>query len=242
MSIRKVISKIIAGGDDTQPKSDGFNDYSKSYAQSGEDLIIKFALSELKINKPTYLDIGAHHPWYLSNTALFYKEGCRGVLIEPDPELFSYIEKFRAEDTCLNAGIGVGKEETADFFIMSSRTLNTFSKQDAERYTESGNQRIEKIISLPLLNINKVIEKYFNAAPDLVSLDTEGFDLFILQSLDLNKYRPKVFCIETLTYTENKTEEKVKPVIDFMLSNNYMIYGDTYINTIFVDIISWKAR
>ena len=47
----------------------------KSYSQTGEDIIIKTALADLGISKPSYLDIGAHHPYYLNNTALFYKQG-----------------------------------------------------------------------------------------------------------------------------------------------------------------------
>ena len=42
-----------------------------SYSQCGEDLIVEFILNGLKIKHPTYMDIGAHHPFYLSNTALF---------------------------------------------------------------------------------------------------------------------------------------------------------------------------
>jgi hypothetical protein len=39
-----------------------------SFSQSGEDLIVKFIFDILKIKKPTYIDIGAHHSSYLSNT------------------------------------------------------------------------------------------------------------------------------------------------------------------------------
>jgi len=47
------------------------NYWSKSYCQSGEDLILSLAFYSLGISRPTYLDIGAHHPEYLSNSALF---------------------------------------------------------------------------------------------------------------------------------------------------------------------------
>jgi hypothetical protein len=56
-----------------------------SYSQCGEDIIINFILTCLKIDKPTYMDIGAHHPFRFSNTALFYEAGCHGINIEPDP-------------------------------------------------------------------------------------------------------------------------------------------------------------
>jgi hypothetical protein len=44
-----------------------------SYSQSGEDLIVRVYFDILGITNPTYIDIGAHHPYFISNTALFYE-------------------------------------------------------------------------------------------------------------------------------------------------------------------------
>ena len=46
-----------------------------SYAQSGEDLILDGICDFLKIEKPTYLDIGAADPIDGNNSYLFYKKG-----------------------------------------------------------------------------------------------------------------------------------------------------------------------
>lgn len=219
------------------------NKYIKtSYSQSGEDLIINFILSTLGIKSPTYIDIGAHHPFYLSNTAFFYENGSRGVCIEPDPTLFKTIQKYRKNDICLNIGIGLSEEKEADFFIMTSPTLNTFSKEQAIEYESYGNITIEKVHKVSLKNINNIIESYVKKTPNFVSLDVEGLDYQILKSFDFEKYRPEVFCIETLTYTEDKSEKKLTEIIEFMLEIDYMIYADTYINTIFVNRASWENR
>lgn len=49
----------------------------KSYSQCGEDIIINFLLRRLGLDSSSifYIDIGAHHPYYLSNTAFFMKKG-----------------------------------------------------------------------------------------------------------------------------------------------------------------------
>ena len=73
-------------------------------------------------------------------------------------------------------------------------------------------------------------------------MDVEGFDVSIIKSFDFKKYRPKVWCIETITYTEDKTEEKVSEIIEHMLANDYFMYADTYINSIFVDKKVWSKR
>jgi len=213
-----------------------------SYSQSGEDLIVDYIMSGLKISQPSYLDIGAHHPIALSNTYLFYQKGCKGVCIEPDPLLHSQIKKTRKRDICLNVGAGISHETSADFFVMTSKTLNTFSRDEAERYQKYKNQKIEHIIQVPLIPINEIISDYFSFYPNFISLDVEGLDFAILQSLDFKKYRPEVFCVETLTYTEDNTETKIQEIIEFMISKGYMAYADTYINTIFVEENIWKNR
>lgn len=217
--------------------------YKISYSQCGEDLIAAFLLyGPLGLTKPSYLDIGAHHPVHLSNTFLFYQKGSSGVCVEPDPLLHAKIKRRRRRDTVLNIGVGSSAESSAEFYIMSAKALSTFSKAESQRYSQYQSQKIEQVIELPLVTINEVIEEHFNPYPNFVSLDTEGMDLAIIKSLDFAKYRPQVFCIETLTYTENKSEEKIQEIIDYMCANRYSVYADTYINTIFVDKDSWLSR
>lgn len=47
-----------------------------SYSQCGEDLVINFVLELICGSRPKrYLDVGANHPFRLSNTALLYAAG-----------------------------------------------------------------------------------------------------------------------------------------------------------------------
>jgi hypothetical protein len=50
-----------------------------SYSQNGEDLIIRDLFFRLGIRQPTYLDIGANEPFFISNTYLLYSKGSTGV-------------------------------------------------------------------------------------------------------------------------------------------------------------------
>ncbi len=206
--------------------------FNKSYSQSGEDLIINHLFASLKIKRPTYLDIGAHHPFYLSNTAYFYKKGSKGVLVEPDPELFKVIKKYRKNDICLNIGIGIDDKKDADFYVMTASALNTFSKSEAQERDKNSPYKIKKILKLPLKNINNIIDLYMDKTPDFINIDTEGLDFEIIKSLDLKKYRPKVICIETIGFI---SQEKIHNIPDYLLNNGYLNYADTHINTIFID-------
>src|ERR1044071_4556109 len=78
----------------------------KTFSQSGEDVIIKFIFDNiLQIKQPSYIDIGAHHPFHLSNTNIFYEKGCRGLNIDPNPEAIKLFLKYRKEDININCGV-----------------------------------------------------------------------------------------------------------------------------------------
>jgi FkbM family methyltransferase len=212
----------------------------RSYAQSGEDLIASVLLTDvLGIRHPTYLDIGAHDPVLFSNTYLFYRTGSRGVCVEPDPDLLGRIRLIRRRDTCLNVGVGVGAARQAEFFVLSAKTLSTFSREEAEAQVRTGMYRIEKTLQIPLVPVNEIIERHSSRCPDFVSLDTEGMDLEILRTFDFEKHRPLAVCVETLTHPERN---RVVEVADFLATRDYGIYADTFINSIFVDARAWKER
>lgn len=212
-----------------------------SYAQCGEDLILEYLFASLGISQIRYLDIGAHHPSYLSNTFLFYQLGGSGVCVEPDPRAILRFQKLRPRDRCINVGIG-SNPGTAIFYVMTTPTLSTFSRDEAERYASYGTEKIESTIQIPMRTINDVIEAEFGGMPDLISIDVEGYDLPILKSLDYPRWRPKVLCVETLTYVEGGHASKLKGTIEFLESQGYFIYADTYINSIMVDKTIWNRQ
>lgn len=213
--------------------------FKVSYSQTGEDLIVKFIFDAIGIQTPTYIDIGAYHPEHLSNTALLYKNSCRGINIEPDPNLFERFELERSADINLNVGISDVKGEM-DFYILSTPTLNTFSKGEAERCTQQGNFQIVSIARTKVETISNIIEQYCKGQfPQFLSLDVEGLDLKILQSINYEQSAPLVICVETISFSETGQGVKDIGILNFLESKGYMIYADTYINTIFVKKTEW---
>jgi FkbM family methyltransferase len=205
-----------------------------SYAQAGEDVIVNFTLDYLGIKDVKYLDIGAYHPVSINNTYYFYRKGFRGVLVEPNVTMCEELRRVRPEDTTLTAGIGVTAVREADYFLMSQPAWNTFSKEEAEHMTKAtgGSIKIERVIKMPLLDVNDVMAKHFTGAPTFLSIDAEGWHLAILKAIDYQRFRPAIICVETLvTGTKNTMPE----IPAFMTSQGYVARGGSFVNTIFVD-------
>lgn len=211
-----------------------------SYSQSGEDLIVKYIFENLNIKNPTYIDIGAHHPYYISNTALFYQNGSRGINIEPDPTLFKAFIKERKKDINVNIGIG-SKNEELDFYVISSSTLNTFSKEEAYNYQKEGNYTIKSIEKIKVKTLSNVINEFSNGIfPHFLSIDAEGIDELIIKSIDFDKNFPIVICIETISFSNSGNGLKNKELIKYIEQKGYLLYADTNINSIFVRESLWR--
>ncbi|WJS95140.1 FkbM family methyltransferase [Flavobacterium johnsoniae] len=217
------------------------NNFQKiSYSQSGEDLIVKYIFDNLGITKPSYLDVGAHHPFYISNTALFYQNGSVGINIEPDPTLFKAFIRERKKDQNLNIGIS-NKEDVLDFFIISSPTLNTFSKEEAHNYQKEGDYKIERIEKIKVKTLSNVLNEFCKGIfPQFLSIDAEGVDEVIIKEIDFEKNFPLVICLETISFSTTGNGIKNVELINYITSKGYLAYADTYINTIFVKKDQWQ--
>jgi len=132
----------------------------KSYSQCGEDIITSMVARQIGLKSWTWLDIGAHHPTSLNNTAMFYAKGMHGLNIEADPELIKSFRLRRRKDINLNIAIA-DKRGVMDFYVMDQPTLNTLSKAEANRYQTLGH-KITKVIKIETMTIDDIIVKYCN--------------------------------------------------------------------------------
>ena len=209
---------------------------ANSHSQAGEDRIIDFLFSTMGIKKISYIDIGTNDPKFCNNTYLFYCKGGRGILIEPDPVFKKLLQRSRPKDKVIEAAISDKENGEADFFIFDEPSINTLSKEEATLRQKSGKYTLKEIKRIPLVTIENVIATYLNGnTPHLISLDEEGVDLSVLKAFDYSRYPVPVWIVETCEYSENHIKPKITPIVELMQSKGYFIYGDTYVNTIFVN-------
>lgn len=210
-----------------------------SVAQSGEDTIVEYVLMVLgiKLSDEYYLDLGANHAKQLSNTYMLYKKGMRGVLVEANPQLIGELKFYRSEDVILNKCISNHSDESLQFYIMSGDGLACTSMDAVNEMIEKNPQLyIKDTITVDTITVNQILQKYFSKAPILLSIDIEGQEESILQTLDYDKYAPLIVIVERIDYGTTIATKKRKDLIaDIMSQNGYFEYAFTGINSIFIN-------
>ena len=73
------------------------------YSQNGEDIILKSLFPA--DYKGFYIDVGAHHPYRISNTYLLHQQGWSGINIDPNPETIAFFNRARPNDININIGV-----------------------------------------------------------------------------------------------------------------------------------------
>jgi FkbM family methyltransferase len=203
-------------------------------------MLVDYVFRLRGIDRPSYLDIGANHPYFISNTACFYEKGCRGINVEPNPQLIPLFHKYRPEDITLNLGVGNQAGEL-EFFIMEDDTLSTFSIDERDLLLQSG-KRQATVARVSIASISSILDDHFGGHfPDFLSLDAEGMDINILRSVDFDRHHPKVICVEAAEYSPIGAGARRLDLIEFLSSKGYFEYASTNLNSIMVKKEFWDA-
>lgn len=200
--------------------------FSRSYSQDGEDMILKALFEQKKGYKGFFVDVGAHHPVRFSNTKYFYNRGWRGINIEPTPDAIKAFKLFRKRDINLNIGIGPEKGSLT-FHCFNEPALNSFSKEVSERVDrESDKYKIIKRLEIDVLPLSEVFDKYLPQGQkiDFISIDVEGLDYQVLLSNNWDKYQPEVILVE-----ENIDVDEIgkSPIYQFLKEKGYKFFAKT---------------
>lgn len=200
--------------------------YSKSYSQDGEDMILKAIFEQKKGYKGFFVDVGAHHPVRYSNTKYFYNRGWKGINIEPTPSAIAAFKTFRKRD--INLNIGIGPEKTVlKFYCFNEPALNSFSKEVSERIDQNLTKyKIIKTLDIEVLSLSEVLDQYLpvDTKIDFLSIDVEGLDFQVLLSNNWDKYKPELILIE-----ENIDVDKLSnsPIYNFLKDKQYRFLAKT---------------
>lgn len=153
---------------------------SVSWSQGGEDLAILHAVNSQ--NNGTYIDIGAHHPSRFSVTRHLYQLGWSGVNVDANQELIEEFNKVRTRDR--NICAAVGSEPNYKFTIFKEAAISTLDDEWRKKFLSENNEiaREVEVIGKTLRSILNDFEPVNRI--DLLSIDAEGSDFHVLESLE----------------------------------------------------------
>jgi FkbM family methyltransferase len=163
-----------------------------SYSQHGED---RFLLEYFGSKKGIYIDVGASHPFIISNTYLLWKHGWRGVTVEPIPYLYERHLRFRKGDVALNVAVG-DKPGRLEFHQLIPSVLSTFDSHRAAKLVQEG-CLLRGVVSVEVSTVGLIYEGSLRGQEiDVLSIDVEGLDLLVLKGVDWEQMAPRVIVCE----------------------------------------------
>lgn len=205
-----------------------------SYSAEGEDVLVRSLFDKIGIELPSYLDIGANHPFCGNNTALFYWMGSRGINVDANPDLLPAFLKFRPGDVNLNLGIGPEAGRFTFYKMTDNSNVSTFDRDRAYGLARSNHAPPPVEISVAVLTLHELLLRH-PMMPDFLSLDLEGLEYSVLKSCNFRSVRPKVVCAETCSRNESGDWVGSAEIVELMQAHRYRVAATTHLNTIFVD-------
>ena len=184
----------------------------ESKSETGQDF---FALSASNFKQGgTFIEFGAYDGINFSNTYLLEKKfDWSGVLIDPIPSHFESIKRNRNSKS-IQAAITSDKQNFVNILELPASNLSKLTERRSI---------FNKIHKVKAFTLAEVLDKYFPEKKlDFLSIDTEGNDLDILESLDLNNYEINAICVE------HNNRIGSKKIINHMIKNGYDLAWSKY--------------
>jgi Flp pilus assembly protein TadD len=195
------------------------------FSAFGEDGVLWHLLRNVK--NGFYVDIGAHHPVRMSNTALLHNyNGWSGINIDADQRYIDEFNLFRPNDVNICCGVG-GEAGRATMAIFADGAINSFDAREIEKSQTKGGREIAELRELEIRTLANVLDTHLPAGKtiDVLNVDAEGWDTAILASNDWTRYRPKLILAEDHTMVLWNVERSA--TYRLLRDNGYQLFSQT---------------
>lgn len=196
-------------------------------SQSGEDAVISKFFDDKKVTTGFFVDVGAADGLGNSNTNLLVTKGWKGILVEPNERDFiSLRERYKDNSnvTLINEAIYSHMGELP--FYVEPGQCSTLSEEFKKRAISIHGMSYEtKLVHCSPLS--SLLDRLNAPAHiDFLSIDAEGVDMIVLDTMNWEKYRVSLVCVE-----HSMPKEDLRR---YMESKGYQYYTETSGNTFFV--------
>jgi FkbM family methyltransferase len=196
-----------------------------SFSQEGEDQVLCELAGFKNLCNGFYVDVGAHHPWRFSNTAIYFLNGWRGLNIDPTPGSMELFRKLRPKDISLELAVS-DEDSERKFYIYNEPALNGI---DCDRTEELKNTRFRLLetISVQAKPLGEILSQHVERlpSPNFLTVDAEGHDLEVLRSNDWTRF-PFDWVLTEL-HSLDLANTSSHPVVMFLASKSYRLRAFT---------------
>ena len=174
------------------------------YSQLGEDLFIYRNFINKERKDGMYIELGACDGILFSNTLFFEKElKFHGILIEPVKKFFIKLLQNRYYNICYNCAISTQKE---DIEILVNGAVSGIKKYMKDTFVQSWHRR-SPVKRVKTTTLSSILHNHKIKYVDFMSLDVEGGELDVLQTIDFQATPMYLICIELDAHNEKKNIE-----------------------------------
>ena len=177
----------------------------RSYSQFQEDLFLLDFFKNRSTGK--FVDLGAYHPMKFNNTYLLYKKGWSGTNVDLNSSSIDMFNIVRERDTNKCALISAERniEKTVYYEHNFSAVNSLILSEDLKKVLKK-----EKIMKTS--TFDELVDHKF----DFLNIDLEGHDYDVLKTINLQKHKPDLICIEILENCRDKEK-----IYSYLKLNNY---------------------
>jgi FkbM family methyltransferase len=184
-----------------------------------------------------FVEVGAARPDYLSISALYRSKGWQILAIEPNPA-FCELQRKAGNDV-LQYACGDHDEDDVDFTVVDQHGADYLGGQVSfESFSSLGIKAEHAALKQNLdtntikVNLRKLDTILSTHAPnvkgiDVLSIDVEGWEIEVLNGLDIQKYRPRVMIVENLFRSTR--------YVRYLNEKGYRLWRRSYPNDIYIE-------
>lgn len=196
------------------------------YSQNNQDSVIERFFLEYPAKNKIFIEVGAFDGVHYSNVRrLFEKYKWTGVCIEPVEKNF-----VRLSESYQNTSVRCIRTAVADIEGEMELNVSTYPHlpewgSDVATFTTDGMERWEKSYGalwhkekVTVKRLTSILDEQKIDTVDFLSVDTEGHDLRVLQSLDFSRFRPQLIVVE---YGNNRPQ-----ILRYLATKGYSLILD----------------
>lgn len=171
------------------------------YAESGTDKHIRENFFPDMNENKVMIEVGAGPTEYFSMSKHFRDNGWRCICVEPNPK---FVQQHKSLGHEIYQYACSNENKQGSFTIVNTPTWHKPENDGCSlsainpRYGVPGNVKTE-VIPMEIIRLEKLLEELKIEKIDLLSVDTEGWEIEVLQGANLEKYSPTVIVIEEMS-------------------------------------------